>query len=297
MCQKARVKRLEEGDTNSTFFHNVIKEKNKRLSIHKIKDQDGNWVEGTTQVATAAVNYFSNLFKAKDIDENNDIFNVIDREIVNNINKPNVGGNVVIKLDMSKAYDRVSWPFLCFVLRHFGFAESWIDLIYGFISKFWYTMLVNGSRHGFFNSGRGMKVRMETVEHLFCSGHFAQLLWSSFLGRMGICTRNTSLRDLIQRCWNCTAKNPVVAYVVKILPPILMWEQWRSRCNSRYDEEKPSIIRSTALISFNIFQLSKKTFTNLNIPENWENLLKLMELSIVDTSSVPVRWLKPRSYL
>lgn len=34
------------------------------------------------------------------------------------------GGNVVIKLDMSKAYDRVSWPFLCFILRKFGFAES-----------------------------------------------------------------------------------------------------------------------------------------------------------------------------
>ncbi|KAH0672952.1 hypothetical protein KY284_024039 [Solanum tuberosum] len=81
MFQKARVKWLEEGDTNSTFFHNVIKDKNKRLSIHKIKDQDGNWVEGTTQVATAAVNYFSNLFKAEDIDENNDIFIVIDRVV------------------------------------------------------------------------------------------------------------------------------------------------------------------------------------------------------------------------
>ncbi|WMV41574.1 hypothetical protein MTR67_034959 [Solanum verrucosum] len=141
--------------------------------------------------------------------------------------------------------------------------------------------------------GAGMKAGMETAEHLFCSGHFAQLLWSSFLGRIGICTKNTSLRDLIQRCWNCTAKNPIAAYVVKILPPILMWELWRSRCNSSYDEEKPSIIRSTSLISFNICQLSKKTFTNLNIPENWENLLKLMELSIVYTSSVPVRWLKP----
>ncbi|KAH0684689.1 hypothetical protein KY289_022441 [Solanum tuberosum] len=81
MCQKARVKWLEEGDTNSTFFHNVIKDKNKRLLIHKIKDQDGNWVEGTTQVATATVNYFSNLFKVEDIDENNDIFNVIDRVV------------------------------------------------------------------------------------------------------------------------------------------------------------------------------------------------------------------------
>lgn len=31
--QKARVKWLEEGDTNTAFFHGVIKDRRKRLSI------------------------------------------------------------------------------------------------------------------------------------------------------------------------------------------------------------------------------------------------------------------------
>lgn len=42
LSQKARIKWLEDGDTNSAFFHRVIKDKRKKLSIHKIKDQEGN---------------------------------------------------------------------------------------------------------------------------------------------------------------------------------------------------------------------------------------------------------------
>lgn len=33
---------------------------------------------------------------------------ILAQEIIHNIKKPNEGGNVVIKLDMAKAYDRVS---------------------------------------------------------------------------------------------------------------------------------------------------------------------------------------------
>lgn len=71
--------------------------------------------------------------------------------------KPKRGGSVVIKLDMTKAYDRVSWPYLYFLLRHMGFSEELVDLIYRFISNNWYSLIVNGSRHGFFNSSRGLR--------------------------------------------------------------------------------------------------------------------------------------------
>lgn len=69
---------------------------------------------------------------------------------MNDIGKPVEGSNVVMKLDMAKAYDRVSWSFLCLMLRKLGFAESWIDIIHRYISNNWYTIIVNGSRHGFF---------------------------------------------------------------------------------------------------------------------------------------------------
>ncbi|XP_059290814.1 uncharacterized protein LOC132044342 [Lycium ferocissimum] len=45
------------------------------------------------------------------------------QELVTNIRKRGKPANVVIKLDMAKAYDRVSWSFLMQVLRKMGFAE------------------------------------------------------------------------------------------------------------------------------------------------------------------------------
>nr|XP_027120658.1 uncharacterized protein LOC113737662 [Coffea arabica] len=45
------------------------------------------------------------------------------QELISGIRRSNKGGNVVLKLDMAKAYDRVSWVFLLQVLRRFGFTE------------------------------------------------------------------------------------------------------------------------------------------------------------------------------
>nr|XP_009768439.1 PREDICTED: uncharacterized protein LOC104219445 [Nicotiana sylvestris] len=55
------------------------------------------------------------------------------QEIVQDANKKNRGGNVIIKLDMAKAYDRISWTFLMAVMRKFGFSENWIDIIWGLL--------------------------------------------------------------------------------------------------------------------------------------------------------------------
>ncbi len=36
---------------------------------------------------------------------------------------------MAMKLDMSKAYNRVKWPFLKVAMTKMGFARRWIDLI------------------------------------------------------------------------------------------------------------------------------------------------------------------------
>ena len=38
-------------------------------------------------------------------------------------------GFMAIKLDTSKAYDKVEWPFLKSVMRRMGFKEKWISLV------------------------------------------------------------------------------------------------------------------------------------------------------------------------
>lgn len=66
------------------------------------------------------------------------------QEIVRDIGKRNKLHNVVVKLDMAKAYDRVSWVFLSMVLRNFGFYETLIDLVWRLLSNNWYSVLING---------------------------------------------------------------------------------------------------------------------------------------------------------
>lgn len=65
--------------------------------------------------------------------------------------------NVVVKLDMAKAYDRVSWIFLMKVLRKFGFSEVIIDMVWRRIFNNCYYVLINGQGNGFFQSSRGLK--------------------------------------------------------------------------------------------------------------------------------------------
>lgn len=64
---------------------------------------------------------------------------------------------MVVKLDMTKAYDRVSWIFLTKVMRNFGFDERIIDMVWRLISNNRYSILVNGQAFGFFESSRGLK--------------------------------------------------------------------------------------------------------------------------------------------
>ncbi|XP_071909825.1 uncharacterized protein [Coffea arabica] len=58
---------------------------------------------------------------------------------------------------MAKAYDRVSWLHLIGVLRKFGFGERFIDMVWRLISNVWFSVMINGTAHGFFKSCRGLR--------------------------------------------------------------------------------------------------------------------------------------------
>ncbi|XP_019263600.1 PREDICTED: uncharacterized protein LOC109241326 [Nicotiana attenuata] len=80
------------------------------------------------------------------------------QEIITDIRlRTKAGPNVVIKLDMTKAYDRLSWLFLTKMPRKFGFGERFIVLVFNIVGDNWYSVLVNGQLHGFFKSSRCLK--------------------------------------------------------------------------------------------------------------------------------------------
>ncbi|XP_070036593.1 uncharacterized protein [Nicotiana tomentosiformis] len=241
-----------EGDRNTSFFHNHVNGKRKKLQLKRIKSGSGVCIEDQEQLATTAVEFYQKQFTNEGdasefsllnnvpsmvtMDQNLELsrlptieevradvfelsgdsasgpdgFNVLfyqtcwdvigadihnmvlsrvlhDRlesllpslispnqsefikgrsifenilltqEIVTDIRLSGKPANVVIKLDMAKAYDRVSWKYLLHVLRKMGFSEHFINMVWSLISNNWYSVLVNGKSSRFFKSTRGVK--------------------------------------------------------------------------------------------------------------------------------------------
>ena len=66
------------------------------------------------------------------------------QELVQELDRKLWYSNIMLKLNMEKAYDRVEWPFLLFMLRNFGFREQVIDVIFRVVSNNWFSVLING---------------------------------------------------------------------------------------------------------------------------------------------------------
>jgi len=63
----------------------------------------------------------------------------------------------VIKIDLSKAYDKVNWLFIRLLLTHLGFNINFIRWIMSCISTVSFAVLINGSASPFFHSERGLR--------------------------------------------------------------------------------------------------------------------------------------------
>ncbi|XP_060204231.1 uncharacterized protein LOC132632349 [Lycium barbarum] len=60
--QKAKLKWYEEGDTNSKYFHSVIRDRRRRLGITTIKNNRGNWITCNEKIAKSAIKHYEHLF-------------------------------------------------------------------------------------------------------------------------------------------------------------------------------------------------------------------------------------------
>jgi hypothetical protein len=112
-------------------------------------------------------------------------------------------GYAAIKLDMSKAYDRVEWCFLYQMMKKMGFNDQWMELIMKCVSTVRYQVKVNGDLSEVFIPQRGLRQGDPLSPYLFllCAEAFSALLrkgvQDGLLAGVKICTGAPSVSHLL----------------------------------------------------------------------------------------------------
>ena len=76
-------------------------------------------------------------------------------------------GSVALKLDISKAYDRIDWLYFKEVMEKMGFCPQWVNWIMMCFETVDYSVLVNQESVGPIISGRGLRQGDPLFPHLF----------------------------------------------------------------------------------------------------------------------------------
>ncbi|XP_070005561.1 uncharacterized protein LOC142163095 [Nicotiana tabacum] len=134
---------------------------------------------------------------------------------------------------------------------------------------------------------------LETSAHLFWEGTYAQDIWKIFAAPFGLQVGNQQYSHILLQWWNHRYMNLVTSFMARVLPAIITWELWRSRCASKYGGEAPQSRRSEKLITANLVEVVRQKFGKLQQQLSWDQLQKLIDQPMVHRTSKLVRWVKP----
>jgi hypothetical protein len=89
-------------------------------------------------------------------------------EVINVLDKKSFGGNLALKIDVSKAFDTINWDFLLKVLSCFGFNHTFCNWIKSILHSASVSVCINGKQEGYFKCKRGVRQGDPLSPLLFC---------------------------------------------------------------------------------------------------------------------------------
>eukprot|EP00253_Pinus_taeda_P021967 PITA_21967 len=81
---------------------------------------------------------------------------ILAQEMIHTLHSRKKAG-MLMQLDLSKAYDKVSWNYLEAILDAFGFCKHWVNWILALIKSSRFSILVNGAPSELFSPSRGIR--------------------------------------------------------------------------------------------------------------------------------------------
>ena len=81
---------------------------------------------------------------------------LLTHEIIHSLKHSKQAG-MLLKLDLSKAFDKLSWAYIQHMLKAFGFCSMWIHWIMSLITSTHFSILVNGIPSRPFKPSRGIR--------------------------------------------------------------------------------------------------------------------------------------------
>ena len=86
--------------------------------------------------------------------------------------------SLALKLDVSKAYDKVEWNFLNQIMLKLGFPGDWVDRVMSCVTSTSFSILIDGKPFGMINPNRGLRQGdpLSSYVFLLCAEGFTSLL-------------------------------------------------------------------------------------------------------------------------
>ncbi|XP_056690410.1 uncharacterized protein [Spinacia oleracea] len=79
------------------------------------------------------------------------------QDLVKHYGRKGAKPGCMMKIDLQKAYDTVDWEFLQEMMNQLGFPGDFVDLVMECVTTPKFSLMLNGTMHGFFKSKRGLR--------------------------------------------------------------------------------------------------------------------------------------------